>query len=115
MVLKPPAGMGASRPGASARRASWARRCGRCTPVRDNPVLAEEFLRGREYSFETITMGGEILLQSVSRYLPSCLEVTENPWIQWCCLLPRDIDTPEFDGARAMGVQAVARSGSRPA
>ena len=76
-----------------------------------NPALAEEFLRGREYSFETITIDGKVRFQSVTRYYPTPLEVTENPWIKWVVVMPRDIDTPEFNDARALGVKAVQALG----
>jgi hypothetical protein len=33
--------------------------------------------------------------------------VLENEWIQWCCLLPRDVTGPAYDGAQAMGRRAV--------
>ena len=77
----------------------------------ERPALAEEFLRGREYSFETITIGGQVRFQSCSRYYPTPLEVMETPWIQWVVVLPRDIDGPEFADARALGVKAVAALG----
>jgi hypothetical protein len=32
--------------------------------------------------------------------MPSPLEVLENPWIQWCVLLPRDISGSDFDPIR---------------
>jgi phosphoribosylaminoimidazole carboxylase (NCAIR synthetase) len=111
MVLKPPAGMGAKatfrvNDGASLRRSLEG--MGVST---QRPVLAEEFLQGQEYSFETVTLGGTPRMHSVSRYFPSCLEVLENPWIQWACMLPRDISGPEFDGARAMGFGAIKALG----
>lgn len=80
-------------------------------PSAANPVLAEEFLRGREYSFETITVGGQVRFHSFTRYLPAPLEVVENPWIQWVVLHPRIIDGPEFDDARELGVRAVQALG----
>ncbi|MFO0667568.1 MAG: ATP-grasp domain-containing protein [Polyangiaceae bacterium] len=76
-----------------------------------SPILAEEFLTGREFSFETVTLGGQPRVDSISHYLPSCLEVLENDWMQWCCLLPRDIDGPEYAGARKMGHAAVRALG----
>ena len=45
-----------------------------CAPARQNEVLAEEFLRGREYSFETVTVGGQPSFSSISRYLVTPLE-----------------------------------------
>ncbi len=106
VVLKPPAGM--------ACKATW--RIRSTEELRQalaavhaspqNPSLAEEFLTGREFSFETITVGGEVRFHSISRYFPGPLEVMENPWIQWAVVLPRVLG-PEYDEARAMGVRAV--------
>ncbi len=111
LVLKPPAGMGC--------KSTW--RIGSTDELRaalralhaspERPALAEEFLRGREYSFETITIGGAVRFQSCSRYYPTPLEVMETPWIQWVVVLPRDIDGPEFADARALGVKAIAALG----
>lgn len=111
MVLKPTEGFGC--------KATWrvrsleefrdALRAAGASPA--NPALAEEFLRGREYSFETITVGGRVRFTSFSRYFPTPLEVTENPWIQWCVLLPRVVAGPEFDDAGALGARAVQALG----
>jgi biotin carboxylase len=111
IVLKPPAGMGC--------KATW--RLGSPDEVRgalaamhagpDNPALAEEFLRGREFSFETVTIGGKVHWSSISRYLPTPLEVMETPWIQWVVILPRNIDGPEFADARALGLRTVSALG----
>ena len=77
----------------------------------ERPALAEEFLRGREFSFETITIGGDVRFESATRYFPAPLEVMETPWIQWCVVLPRVIDGPDFTDARALGVKAVKALG----
>ena len=110
MVLKPPAGMGAKstfRVGSLAELLAAARGMGASD---SKPLLAEEFLRGREFSFETITVGGSPRVESISHYLPSCLEALENPWMQWCCLLPRELG-PEYDGARQLARGAIAALG----
>jgi hypothetical protein len=106
MVLKPPAGMGAK---ATYRVTSMEQLRGALDGMRasvQKPVLAEEFLRGREFSFETLTLGGQVRFHSISHYLPTPLEAIENPWIQWCCLLPRELG-PEYDDARAIGTRAI--------
>ena len=111
IVLKPPAGMGCKstwRIG-SLEELGSALRALHAGP--DNPALAEEMLRGREHSFETITLGGEVVFESCSRYYPTPLEVMETPWIQWVIVLPRDIDSPEYADARALGVRAVKALG----
>ncbi len=111
LVLKPPAGMGC--------KATW--RIDSIDALRaalaalhagpDTPALAEEFLRGHEHSFETITIGGDVRFSSCSRYYPTPLEVMETPWIQWVIVLPRDIDGPDYADARALGVRAVEALG----
>ncbi len=111
LVLKPPSGMGAKstvrvRDHADLRRAVAGFGVGP-----KSPMLAEEFLVGREFSFETLTLRGEVKLHSFSEYLPPCLEAVENPWIQWCCLLPKEIAGPDFEGARRMGERAIAALG----
>jgi hypothetical protein len=111
VVLKPPAGMGC--------KATW--RIGTADELRaalaalhaspERPALAEEFLRGREYSFETITIGGEVRFSSFTRYYPTPLEVMDTPWIQWVVVFPRVIAGPEFDDARDLGLRAVRALG----
>lgn len=111
MIVKPPAGVGA--------RATYRVRTldelrdaitrARVSP--DHPVLAEEMLVGREHSFETITLGGVPRVTSFSSYFPGCLEVLENPWIQWACVLPREVDSELHTRAREMGVAAVRALG----
>jgi biotin carboxylase len=111
MVVKPPAGMGS--------KSTWridnvdelhaALRALHASP--DQPALAEEFLRGREFSFETITIDGTVRFQSVTRYYPTPLEVMESPWIQWVVVLPREMDGPDYADARALGVKAVTALG----
>jgi hypothetical protein len=111
LVLKPPAGM--------ACKATWRVRTVdelRAALVAihaapDNPALAEEMLTGREHSFETITIGGKVRFHSISRYYPTPLEVMETPWIQWVCVLPREITGPEWDDAVELGVRAVTGLG----
>lgn len=107
MVLKPPAGMGAKATFRVTSEEALLRAMDGMAVRAGSPVLAEEFLRGREFSFETLTTGGAVRASSISQYLPPCLEVLENPWIQWTCLLPRELDEPRYDRAREMGERAV--------
>ena len=111
IVLKPPAGAGAIATqrirdvsSLDAMLANY-----RATP--QNPMLAEEFLRGTEYSLETVSIDGEAIWHSLTRYGPTPLDVVENSWIQWTVLLPREIDAPEFDDIRAVGAQALRALG----
>jgi phosphoribosylaminoimidazole carboxylase (NCAIR synthetase) len=111
LVLKPPAGMGAKSTWRVSSLDELLRGVAGMGASEGRPVLAEEFLRGREFSFETLTLAGVPRVESISHYLPTCLEVLENPWIQWCCFLPRDISGPQYDGARRMARGAIAALG----
>ena len=111
LVLKPPAGMGCK---STWRINSHDDLRGALTALHaspEHPALAEEFLRGREFSFETVTIGGEVEFESATRYYPTPLEVMETPWIQWVVVLPRDIDGPDYADARALGVKTVQALG----
>jgi len=111
IVLKPLAGMGCK---STWRINSVDEMKGALTALHaspERPALAEEFLRGREYSFETITLGGNVVFQSASRYFPAPLEVMQTPWIQWVVVLPRVIDGPDYADARQLGVKVVQALG----
>jgi len=111
LVAKPVAGAGARHTERITNTAALAHYLQR-VPVSPNaPVLLEELLVGREYSMESITIGGRTVWQSHTRYAPSPLEVLEHPWMQWCVLLPREQEDPSVADARAMVSQALVALG----
>ena len=61
-------------------------------PSPASPVLSRSFSCGQEFSFESVLVDGEVVWHSIGRYDPTPLTVLENPWIQWCVVLPREID-----------------------
>ena len=77
----------------------------------ESPVLAEEMLVGREFTFETITVGGQVRLHSLSWYHPAPLEVMENPGRRPVIVLPRDISGPEWSDAVELGICALTALG----
>jgi D-alanine-D-alanine ligase-like ATP-grasp enzyme len=77
----------------------------------DDPAMLEEFLVGAEHSFDSALINGELVWHSIGRYLPTPLSVLENPWIQWCVLLPRHIDEEPFLQITEVGVRAVRALG----
>ncbi len=111
MVLKPPAGMGAKATFRVSSLDALLRAVAGMRVSAESPVLAEEMLRGREHSFETVTISGKARAWSVSDYLPSCLEVVENAWIQWATILPRELGEPVHDKAKKMGFAAIEALG----
>jgi len=71
------------------------------------PVLLEEHIVGDEHSFEGVCVDGRLVWHSLTHYRPTPLEVLQNEWIQWCIVLPREIDEPQYDDIRAAGARAL--------
>ena len=111
LVVKPPAGMGSKSTWRVANIDELRAALGALHASPERPALAEEFLHGREFSFETITIDGIVQFQSATRYYPTPLEVMEQPWIQWVVVLPKNIDGPDYADARALGVRVVTALG----
>ncbi len=110
LVVKPPAGAGAKstfRLDGPGDLEAW---LGTVPPGPDRPAQIEEFLTGDEGSYDSVMVGGRIVWDSVSNYLPTPLEVLRNPWMQWVVLLPRDIG-PEYDGIRKVAPEALRALG----
>ncbi|HUP60963.1 MAG TPA: hypothetical protein VNA69_11140 [Thermoanaerobaculia bacterium] len=71
------------------------------------PGLLEEHILGEEHSFEGVCVDGKMVWHSLTRYSPTPLEVLRSGWIQWCILLPREIDDPRYDDIRAAAARAL--------
>lgn len=108
LVVKPPAGAGAKNTFRVDTLADLEGYLRATPPTPRAPVLFEEFLRGREYSFDSITLRGRHVFHSITEYHPTPLEVMREPWIQWAVLLPRRIDGPEFHEIREAGPRALS-------
>jgi formate-dependent phosphoribosylglycinamide formyltransferase (GAR transformylase) len=111
IVVKPPAGAGAKATERIVDVPSLETALQRYAPSSQDPMLAEEFLRGTEHSLETVTINGAPVWHSLTRYAPTPLEVIENPWIQWTVLLPRDVDDPQYNDIKALGDKALKALG----
>ncbi|NJO12705.1 MAG: ATP-grasp domain-containing protein [Gammaproteobacteria bacterium] len=111
IVVKPPAGAGAVSTFRLDSLPDLTRYLHQHPPQPARPMLFEEFLRGEEFSFDSVCIDGRIVWYSISSYSPSPLTVVENPWIQWCVLLPRRIDGPQYDDIRSVGRRALDRLG----
>lgn len=111
VVVKPPAGAGAVNTFRLDDLGDLERYLVNHPPDAARPVLLEEFLKGEEHSFDAVLIEGRMVWHSISSYRPAPLTVLENPWIQWCVLLPRRIDGPEFDSIRTSGYKALRALG----
>lgn len=115
LVAKPPAGAGAQatyRLDTQSDFDSW------LTAVQGNPEevwLLEEFLTGREHTFDSVTINGTTLWSSISDYRPPPLEVLRTPWVQWTVLLPQDTTGPEYAEIKKVGPAALKALGVQTA
>ena len=101
VVVKPPAGAGGKGTYRLDDDGQLSQFLERFPPDPRHPTLYEEFVHGTEFSFDSVMLENKLIWHSISRYMPSPLEVLENPWIQWCVMLPRDISGAEFDPIRS--------------
>ncbi len=96
LVVKPPDGAGSK----ATYRCENAKQLGECLqnlqPESQRPVLLEQFIEGREHSFDSVTIDGRVVWHSISHYAPGPLEVMREPWIQWCVMIPRETDSPHY-------------------
>jgi formate-dependent phosphoribosylglycinamide formyltransferase (GAR transformylase) len=111
LVLKPAAGAGAKGTYRVANAAELREALAASRPAAERPAVVEEFVTGEEYSFDTVSIRGRAVWHSLSCYLPAPLQVVDNPWIQWCVLVPREIDHPRFDDIRRVGQRALTALG----
>jgi biotin carboxylase len=111
VVVKPPAGAGAKATVRCADEAELLAFLGTMQFAKGREVLLEEFVQGREFSFDTVTLHGQHLFHNVNVYQPTPLAVMENPWIQWCVLLPSTIAGPEFAAIHKVGPRALSMLG----
>ena len=107
LVVKPPAGAGAVATTKADDVNALRTAVDAATPAPDRPVLLEEYVTGDEHSFETVSMGGRAVWHSLTHYYPSPLEVLRNPWIQWCLILPREVEEPQYDDIRRAAFRAL--------
>ena len=111
LVAKPPAGAGGKGTFRLDSLQDLQSLLHRYPPSGMEPVLLEEFVSGTEHSFDSIVINGKPVWHSISRYMPAPLQVLENPWIQWCVFLPRNIEGEEFASIRDAGFRAVKALG----
>lgn len=113
IIIKPPAGAGSVSTHRVADEAELRRAIGSMHVGPQNLALCEEFMRGLERSFEVVSIEGRPVWHSLTMYDPPPIEVVRNPWIQWTVCLPREVDDPAFDDAKAAGYAALKALGMR--
>ncbi|MCG8468857.1 MAG: ATP-grasp domain-containing protein, partial [Gemmatimonadetes bacterium] len=102
LIVKPPAGSGARGTFRVESGRELASVLSMSPPSAEGPSLLEEFVVGDEHSFDAVSIDGRIVWHSINHYFPTPLEVLNEPWIQWCVLLPREVDSTRYDAIRAV-------------
>ena len=105
IILKPIAGAGS----ADTYRVESADELRAVLPrLRHVPLISvEEFIDGEEYTFDTITIDGEIAYHNVAWYRPRPLIARSNEWISPQVIALRDVDDEELAGGIAMGFDVI--------
>ena len=112
IVMKPMAGLGARNTQRVHDETSLLAALDALRPSAANPAQAEEFVRGEEHTFETVTIDGKTVWTSSTDYLPSPLQVLENAWMQYCLILPRE-DAPHVAAFADVNGKALQALGMR--
>ena len=77
--------------------------------------LLEEFLTGREHSFDAATLHGQTLWASISDYLRRHSRSSAQSRDAVDCRSPQDISTPQYAEIHRVGPQAIAALGVQDA
>jgi phosphoribosylaminoimidazole carboxylase (NCAIR synthetase) len=109
VIVKPQAGLGSRGTHRLENPDALEALLSRSAPSTHAPLQAEQFLRAREFTCETVTIHGRPVWRSGTRYFPSPLEVLETPWMQYCVLLPREVEAPwtDFDPINTAALDAL--------
>lgn len=111
VIVKPPDGAGAK----GTYRCENLEQLQSClqhvNPSEQNPAVIEEFVVGKEHSFDSICLNGKLIWSSISHYAPGPLEVVREPWIQWCVMIPREADLPQYGPIKQIAQSALSSLG----
>lgn len=78
-------------------------------------VSVEEFVEGDDYTFDCLVIDGRIVHHSICVYRPRALQSKESEWISPQTISLRDVDAPELQSGREMGVAVLKALGVKTA
>jgi biotin carboxylase len=93
-IIKPISGAGSADTYKVASKADMARVLPHMHHVAE--AICEEFIAGEEYTYDTVSIDGAPVYESVTRYFPNALEMRSNEWISPIMLSVRDLDQPHI-------------------
>jgi hypothetical protein len=71
----------------------------------------EDFISGHEGYFDTMTVGGEVVFESIAHYYPNVLEAMRNRWISPQMVVTNRIDAPGYTELRHFGRKVIQALG----
>jgi len=74
-------------------------------------VSIEEFVEGEEFTFDTISVDGQIHYRNIAWYRPRPLQGKLHEWISPQAICLRDLNAPELQEGVRMGVEVLAALG----
>lgn len=111
LILKPVDGLGSRGTQRIESEAQLSAALKQQRPSIDRPLQGEEFVTGAERTFETVSVRGVPQWDSGTLYMNRPLEVLENPWMQYCVVLPKEEDRQEFSQFRPTNHAALQALG----
>ena len=111
LIVKPPDGAGAKGTFRCENEQQLVDCLEYARPTAANPVVIEEFITGKEHSFDSICVNGKLIWASISHYSPGPLDVVREPWIQWCVMIPREVDLPQYEPVKEVAQRALSALG----
>ena len=111
IILKPLAGVGSKNTARVNNEQTLLKALNTLLPSQDNPVQAEQFIKGEEHTLEAVKIKGKVVWQSSTYYLPGPLQVLENPWMQYCVLLPKELAHEHVKKFLPLNAKALAALG----
>lgn len=101
LIIKPIAGAGS----ANTYKISDADELKKVLPMLQNvaEVCVEEFIEGREYTFDTICANGRILYHNIAWYRPNVLQARSVESISPQTITLKDLDSPDLQKGVALG------------
>ena len=76
-------------------------------------VSVEEFVDGEEFTYDTVCVDGDVLVENIAWYRPRPLQMRSHEWVSPVSIALRDLTPAELQGGRRMGAQVLSALGFR--
>ncbi len=108
-IIKPISGAGSADTYRVESRADLERVLPRLLHVAE--ASCEEFIAGEEYTYDTVSIAGQPVYESVTQYFPNALEMRSHEWISPIMVSVRDLAQPHLRGGIELGRQVLRALG----